>query len=353
MAEGDPTFEAPVTAVGEEAQPKQRRWRRLGMMLLAPLLMIGGAAYYYFSHEGIVSTDNAYVQQDKVSVSAQVTGEIVEVDVHENQMVKAGDVLFKIDPEPFKIAIAQANAAIAAAQVDVTGKQTELTNTAADIAGAREDVAYFEEAYRRQAALMRKGFTTRAQLDDAEHAVSDARSKLADALAAQKKAQSDLATGSAAPGVNPGVLAATVQKRKAELDLSRTVVRAPVSGKVTQSDRLQLGSMMSTGLPALTIVASDRSWVEANFKETDLAHMRLGQRADLSFDAYPDVKLKGHVASLGAGTGSEFSVLPAQNANGNWVKVTQRVPVRIAIDDKSPRPLIAGLSTHVVIDTRR
>ena len=122
---------------------------------------------------------------------------------------------------------------------------------------------------------------------------------------------------------------------------------------VSQADRLQIGQMMTVGLPALTIVVSERSWVEANFKETDLANMRVGQPAELTFDAYPDMKLRGHIASIGAGTGSEFSILPAQNANGNWVKVTQRIPVRIAIDTKPSRPLIAGLSTHVSIDTAR
>jgi membrane fusion protein, multidrug efflux system len=126
-----------------------------------------------------------------------------------------------------------------------------------------------------------------------------------------------------------------------------------VAGVVSQADRLQIGQMMTQGLPAVSIVVSDRSWVEANFKETDLKNMHVGQPAELSLDAYPDMTLKGHIASIGAGTGSEFSVLPAQNANGNWVKVTQRIPVRIAIDSKTSRPLIAGLSTHVRVDTSK
>ncbi len=145
------------------------------------------------------------------------------------------------------------------------------------------------------------------------------------------------------------IAAAQVQRSRAALDLARTVVRAPVGGTVSQADRLQVGQMMITGLPAVTIVADGRSWVEANFKETDLNKMRVGQRAEIGFDAYPGLKLKGHVQSIGAGTGSEFSVLPAQNATGNWVKVTQRVPVRIAIDEKSPRQLIAGQSADVTV----
>ena len=198
---------------------------------------------------------------------------------------------------------------------------------------------------------METGFTTKARMQQAEHALSEARSELAAAEADAMKSRAALATGAAAPGVNPQIMSAQVQKRKALLDLSRTVVRAPISGVVSQAERLQIGQTMVTGLPALTIVSRAGSWVEANFKETDLNHMKVGQTARLTFDAYPGLKLKGHVASIGAGTGSEFSVLPAQNANGNWVKVTQRVPVRIAIDDRAARPLLAGLSTHVRIDT--
>ena len=322
-------------------------------MLSLPLLLIGGAVWYYRSTEHLISTDNAYVQQDKVSVGPQLTGEIAEVLVHENQQVKPGDLLFRIDAEPYRIAIAQNDASIAAAQVKVIGLETDLTNTGVDINGAREDVSFYTQEFRRQSELMERGFTTRARLEEAQHALDNARSKLGKAEADASKARAALATGQVAPGVNPALLAAQAQRRKAMLDLSRTDVRAPVGGTITQADRLQLGQMMTVGLPALTIVISDKSWIEANFKETDLAHMHIGQPATLTFDAYPELKVKGHVASIGAGTGSEFSVLPAQNANGNWVKVTQRVPVRIAIDGQPGRQLIAGLSTHVVIDTAK
>ncbi|WBY09799.1 HlyD family secretion protein [Sphingomonas sp. 7/4-4] len=199
---------------------------------------------------------------------------------------------------------------------------------------------------------MKRGFTTRASFQAAQHALEQARASLQSAQADAAEARSKLATGAAVPGENPAIAAARVQREQALLNLSRTRIYAPADGIVSQTERLQVGQQMMTGLPAVTIVTSDLSWVEANFKETDLNKMRVGQCAEVSFDAYPGLKLKGHVGSIGAGTGSEFSVLPAQNANGNWVKVTQRVPVRIMIDEKSPRALIAGLSSDVEIDLR-
>jgi membrane fusion protein, multidrug efflux system len=336
----------------ETAPPKPaRRWLRLLLLLSVPLLLIAGGIAYYLANDHFVSTDNAYLQLDKVTVSAEIGGRIIDVGVRENQHVGAGDLLFRIDPEPFKIAIAQAEAAIAAAQVKVVTLQTDLGNSGVDIESAREDVAFFTEEFKRQSALMERGFTTKARLQAAEHALSEARSKLASANADARSARAALASGAAAPGVNPGVMAGKVQRDRALLDLAKTEVRAPASGTVSQADRLHIGQMMVQGLPALTIVTDGRGWVEANFKETDLAKMKIGQTAEIRFDAYPELKLKGRVASIGAGTGSEFSVLPAQNASGNWVKVTQRVPVRIEIVEKTKRQMIAGLSAHVRVDT--
>ena len=346
MAEADPQIDVATKA-------KSRRFGRLALMASVPLLLVGGATAYYIANDHYVSTDNAYVQQDKVSISAEVGGRIIDVAVRENDVVNAGDLLFRIDPEPYRIAIEQADAAIAAAQVRVSALETEFQTTGIDIDSAREDVAFYEKEYQRQSTLMQAGFTTRARLQAAEHALSNARSRVASAQAGATKARAALATGSAAPGVNPAIKAGQAQRDQAMLNLSRTEVRAPVSGIVSQADRLQPGQMMVQGLPGVTIVASSKSWVEANFKETDLAHMRVGQPAEITFDAYPDLKVRGKVSSIGAGTGSEFSVLPAQNANGNWVKVTQRVPVRISITDKPKRAMIAGLSAHVRIDTNK
>ncbi|WP_326524078.1 HlyD family secretion protein [Sphingomonas sp.] len=352
MADADPRIDT-NTAIEVPPARAPRRWIRPLLMFGIPLAVIAIAGWFWATSGQFVATDNAYVQQDKVSVAADVAGRIVEVGVRENQLVKAGDILFRIDPEPYRIAVAQADAQIAGAQVNVQTLQASYAGTSADIAAAQDRIRAAQQDYSRQDALMQRGFTTRARLEQSEHALEQARASYQSAVAGAAEARAKLASGAAVPGQNPQVAAAQVARSKAQLDLSRTTVRAPVAGQISQAGRLQVGQMMVSGLPAVTIVADNRSWVEANFKETDLAHMRVGQPAEVTFDAYPDVRLKGHVQSIGAGTGSEFSVLPAQNANGNWVKVTQRVPVRIAIDKASPRQLIAGLSSHVRVDVRK
>ena len=359
MADADPQREPraeavpAVTTVPVEATTPPRRWRRLVLFAIVPLLVVAIGGYVWLTGGRYVSTDNAYVAQDKVSVSSDVAGRIVSVAVRENQVVRAGDELFRIDPQPYRIAVSQADASIANAQVGVTTLQANLVGTGANIQAAQDAIVSARQDYDRQTQLMKQGFTTRARLEQSEHSLEQARAQLGNAQAGAAEARAKLASGLAVPGENPQVAAAQVQRAKASLDLARTDVRAPVGGTVSQSGRLQVGQMMITGLPAVTIVRSGRSWVEANFKEGDLNRMRVGQPAEVSFDAYRGLRLRGHVESIGAGTGSEFSVLPAQNATGNWVKVTQRVPVRIAIDQASPRQLIAGLSADVRVDVGR
>ncbi|MEH6700623.1 HlyD family secretion protein [Parasphingorhabdus sp.] len=335
--------------------PERSLARRIGrwiLMLSVPLMLAAFGIFYWITSDRYASTDNAYVQQDIVSVSAEVGGKIVEVGVSENQQVAAGDLLFSIDPVPFELALAQSNARVAAAQVEVQNLQTDYQVSGVDIEVARQDIAFAQSNYQRQAALMDKGFTTRARLDAAQHEVDLARAKLKSAQADVVAAKARLSTGSASPGEYPAVADAKVARDQARLNLDRTRVVAPVAGRIAQSTRLQIGQMMVSGLPMVSIVNDASSWIEANFKETDLARMKVGQKAKISFDAYPGLELNGRVDSIGAGTGSEFSVLPAQNANGNWVKVTQRVPVRIKILDKSARQLIAGISAEVTVDLR-
>ncbi|HTU10340.1 MAG TPA: HlyD family secretion protein [Allosphingosinicella sp.] len=335
----------------EPGQPARKRGPlRLVLMLSVPLLLLLVGGYFYLTSGRYVSTDNAYVQQDMVSVAPEVQGVVTEVFVRENQQVRRGQLLFRIDPRPYRIALAQAEAQIAAARVQVNQLSTQSAGTAADIQGATDNLAYQQREFARLQGLMQQGWITRTRFDEAQHNVNEARERLANARAAAASANAALATGG--PTSQPQLQAAYVARDQALLNLSRTEVRAPADGTVSQTDRLQIGNAVVTGVPVVTIVRSATTYVEANYKETDLANMYVGQAAEVTIDAYPGVTLHGRVASIGAGTGSQFSVLPAQNASGNWVKVRQRVPVRIAIDGHPERPLLAGLSAEVTVDTQ-
>ena len=333
----------------EVAAPRKKRLRVV-LMLALPLILLAVGGYFYLTSGRYVSTDNAYVQQDKVSVSALVTGPIVEVAVKENQRVKAGDLLFRIDPSPYRIALEQAEAQIASAQVSVSKLEAENAGTGADILAAQDNLSISQRNFERYAELLRRGFTTRVLYDQALHGVQEAKQRLANARNQAQVSAAQLRSGP--ESAQPAIAAAIAARDKALLDLKRTEVRAPVDGFVSQTERLQLGNMAVQGLGMVTVVRSGDTWVEANYKETDLKAMAPGQAAEIKLDAYPSAKILGHVASIGRGTGSEFSLLPAQNATGNWVKVTQRVPVRIAIDSNPGRPLLAGLSAKVKVDTK-
>ena len=335
------------------AEPKAKRKVKLPagrgalktfLMLFVPALLIVGGAYYYLTSGGSVSTDDAQVKQDIVSVSAQVTGPIQQAFVRNGQDVKKGDILFKIDPAPFQVALENAQAQLAQAELQTSQLRTQAAGTGADITGSEANLRIKQNAFARQAQLMKQGFTTRADYDTAFNDVKTAEQQLEDA-----KARAANAHAAIAPGQQPQVAGAQAAVDKAKLDLARTTVRAPMDGTVENADKLLVGQMAAEGIGMMSLVHSRTAWVEANFKEKDVGRMVPGQRAEITVDAYPGQKFPAHVQSIGAGTGSEFSLLPAQNANGNWVKVTQRVPVRIAFNGTPAKPMIAGLSVTATV----
>jgi membrane fusion protein (multidrug efflux system) len=343
--------EAPADAVEVvETTTKRRKLKssraRTFLLLIVPGLLLLIGAYMWLTSGGSESTDNAQVKTDIVSVTAQVTGPAIEVDVKNGDHVKRGDVLFRIDPAPFKVALEQAKAQLAAARLQTNELRTQAAGTGADITGAQANLEIKRNALGRQSALLKKGFTTRADYEDALNEVRTAETELADA-----RARAANASAAIAPGQQPSIAQAQAAVDKAKLDLERTVVRAPMDGEIANADRLQIGTQIISGVGAVSVVHSDSAWIEANFKEKQLMDMRPGQPVTVKIDAYPGESFKAHVQSIGAGTGSEFSILPAQNANGNWVKVTQRVPVRIAFDGHPSKPMIAGLSAVVTVDT--
>jgi membrane fusion protein, multidrug efflux system len=317
---------------------------RTFLILIVPALLLLGGAYYWMTSGGKVSTDDAQVKQDIVSVSPQVSGQVVQAFVRNGSHVNRGDLLFRIDPQPYRVALEQAEGQLASAQLQTQVLRTTAAGTSGDITGAEANLAIKRNALARQQALLKQGFTTRANYDDALNDVRSAETQLSDA-----RARAANASAAVAPGEQPQVAQAQAAVDKAKLDLGRTEVRAPMDGTIENADKLQVGQMAVLGLGMVSLVHSTSAWVEANFKEKDVGRMVPGGRATIEVDAYGGQKFEGDIQSIGAGTGSEFSLLPAQNANGNWVKVTQRVPVRIAFNGTPSRPMIAGLSVTATV----
>jgi len=340
-----------------EAAARRRPRRTLGqrlrwpLMVGVPLVILAGVAVVVLTGGKSETTDNAYVQSSRTAISASINGRVTEIDVRENQAVKKGQVLFRLDPADYQVAVSEAEAALAQARFDVQGKRAVYEQRLADLAAIQETAAYAQREAIRQRDLAAAGVATKAQADEARHAADQSqrqvvvvRQQVATALA-ELGGSADISTER-----QPAVLEAAAKLERAKLDRSYAAVVAPADGVVAKVEQLQVGARVTASQPVFWLI-SGRPWIEANFKEDQLAHMRVGQPATIKVDAY-DKPLKAHVASFSPGTGSSFALLPAENATGNWVKVVQRLPVRLTLDETPPSNLSAGLSAKATVDVR-
>lgn len=327
-------------------------FRRI-LLLIGPVVVLIGGIYFYLSGGRYVSTDNAYVKMDKLSVTTDVSGIVTDIPVQDDQRVPAGQVLFRLDAEPYRIALAGADAQLGTVRTEIANLQATYRQNLAQIEQAKSDLAYFQANYNRQSDLAKRSVVSQASFDQARRDQQGATQRL---VAAQQQAEAILAQlGGNAEGKvddHPRVKQAQAQIDKARRDLTRTVVRAPFAGIVTNVSALQIGAYLQLGQPAFSLVGVDRVWVDASPKETDLTFLKPGDVATIEIDTYPHRVWRARVASVSPASGSEFSVLPPQNASGNWVKVVQRIPVRLRLElpDGAP-PLRAGMSATVQIDT--
>ncbi|WP_242181829.1 HlyD family secretion protein [Sphingomonas sp. CARO-RG-8B-R24-01] len=335
-----------------DPQPVRRRNLRTPLLLLAPIVAVVLGLFFYLSGGRYQATDNGYLQSGLVSVSANVSGPVIAVGVRNNQRVRAGDILFKIDPAPYQAAVDEAAAELATAQAQVASLRANYREGEASLQSGRDKLAYAVREAARQKTLLGEGISSQNQYDQAVLAAQTARQQIQTSVQQNAGVAARLTGSVAAPtDRQPAVRRAQAALERAKLNLGYTTVRAAQDGIVTKVDQLQVGSYVSAAKPVFTL-ASTRLWVEGNFKEDQLNHMRIGQRATFKVDAFPDLDLTGHVASFSPGTGNSFALLPPENATGNWVKVVQRLPIELSID-RLPRdlPLHAGLSVEVTVDT--
>ncbi len=328
-----------------------RSTKRFFLLVIVPLVAALGAGVVYLRGGRYVETENAYVKADKVPVSAEVSGAIQQVLVEENQTVAAGQVLFRLNPAPFEVAVQKAQAKLAQTGTDLAALKASYREKQAEIALARTKLAFARRDEQRQAELAAKHFIAPAKLDEARQATELAGQQIAALAQDLKRIAESLGGGPDTPlEKHPSYLAAGAELAQARLDLERTVVRAPLPGTVSKPPKP--GQYTAAGATTMALVATGHVWVEANFTETDLTYVHPGQPVEVHIDTYPDAVWTGVVESLSPATGAEFAVIPPQNATGNWVKITQRLPLRIRLDEKPELPqLRAGLSATVDIDT--
>ena len=346
--ETNPAGEAPA-----EGAPKKRRSLRMILLVVLPLIAAVVGGIFYLTGGRYISTDNAYVGAQKVLITPDVSGKIIHIAVHEGQHVKPGDELFKLDPEPYKLALLQAQAKLTAARVTYEKLKTALKslNTLADL--SKKSVALKRADVERKQKLVTSQAGSRVDLDTSTSSLITAQLILEftdqqhDTTLAQLLGNPDLPLAEF-----PAYAEAKAAVDDAKRNLDHTVIRAPISGTATQVDNIQLGRFVAAGSPVFSVIDDQAPWVDANPKETEITNLRVGQKVTIEVDSFPDHAFKGTVQSVSPGTGAQFSILPPQNASGNWVKVVQRVPVRIVFDKGQDTHLLrSGMSVTVDIDT--
>ncbi len=325
---------------------------KIPLMAAGTAVVIAGAGYAFVTGGRHQSTDDAYVQTAGVDISSNIAGRVVEIDVRENQTVKAGQVLFRLDPAPHDLAVDEAAAKVSEARQGIGTGLADYRQREADLANASDAAAYADRERDRDQQLLASGAVSKSEFDQADRAAHAAHLQV---QAAQQQAAAALAAIGGRPDLatdqHATVQDALAQLGRAHLDRSWTVIRAPEDGRVTKVDQLQVGDYINASAPVFHLVTG-APWIAANFKENQLTHMRVGQIAGVSLDAYKDHHCEGRVQSIAPASDPTFSIMPPQNATGNWVKVVQRLPVRIAFACSPALDPAAGLSALVDVDTR-
>jgi membrane fusion protein, multidrug efflux system len=337
----------------ESLRPSRRRWLRWALFLLLPLALIVGA-YFYFEGGAYMSTDDAYIEADKVGLSTDVSGMVEAIEVSDNQHVTAGQVLFRLDPLPFQLKLDQAQSQLGVVRDNLNALKANYQNVQAQIRHAEDQIAFDQLQDQRQQILARQQFTPQTAVDQARLNLQASQQTLASDKAQLASIVANLDGNPDIPiEQHPQDRQALAQRDEAARQLRDTVVRAPYNGTVTNVPSLEPGMYLPASTTAFNLVDTDRVWVEAQPKETELTEVRPGQLATITVDTYPGREWHGTVASLSPAAQSEFSLLPAQNTSGNWVKVVQRIPLRVQIDttDRSMPPLRAGMSVEVSVYT--
>lgn len=355
VAEAPSSKSAPVAAVAAPDGTKVRRRRSLTRPVLFALLpvalVVGG--YYYVNGGQVMSTDNAYIQADMVGLTTDVSGIVDHINVHENEAVKAGQVLFSLKPDSFRIALDGAKAQLGAQRNQIENLKASYQQSLAEITQAEADIPYYQAQFARQQNLINSSAATRSAYDEAKHDLDAALQKVAVAKAQAATTLAQLGGDASQPvEQNPLYLEAKSKVDDAQRELDHSVVKAPFDGVVTNVNALQVGSYLQASQQAFSLVATNHLWIAASPKETELTYVKPGQEAAIYVDTYPGVEWKGKVESISPASGSSFSLLPAQNTTGNWVKVVQRIPIRVSIEDAAGKPpLRVGMSTIVDVDT--